>query len=110
MAVDEINAQEASAPGRRQTRPGASDAGDSVQKATSAAQRALSGGGCAAQGSWLSSFTRALPKSPSVWCAPLTHLADKITDRGLASSIVTGVESPGDKGIAQAAALARRPV
>lgn len=111
MAVDEINAQ-----GGIKALSGAklvlvpADAGDSVQKATSAAQRALSGGGiAAAQGAWLSSFTLgATEVSERLGIPWLTHSwADKITDRGFrfvfqSSSVSSRLA---EQGISQAVAL-----
>jgi branched-chain amino acid transport system substrate-binding protein len=113
MAVDEINAQ-----GGIKVLGGAklvlvpADAGDSVQKATSAAQRALSGGGItAAQGSWLSSFTLgATEVSERLGIPWLTHSwSDKITDRGFrfvfqSSSVSSRLA---EQGISQAVALGK---
>jgi branched-chain amino acid transport system substrate-binding protein len=113
MAVDEINAQ-----GGIQALGGAklvlvpADAGDSVQKATSAAQRALSAGGIsAAQGAWLSSFTLGATEVSERLGVPwLTHSwADKITERGFryvfqSSSVSSRLA---EQGIAQAVALGK---
>ena len=111
MAVDEINAQggvKALAGAKLVLVP--ADAGDSVQKATSAAQRALSGGGIsAAQGSWLSSFTLGATEVSERLSVPwLTHSwSDKITDRGFryvfqSSSVSSRLA---EQGLAQVVAL-----
>ena len=111
MAVDEINAQGGiKALGGAKLVLVPADAGDSVQKATSAAQRALSGGGiAAAQGAWLSSFTLgATEVSERLGIPWLTHSwADKITDRGFrfvfqSSSVSSRLA---EQGISQAVAL-----
>jgi branched-chain amino acid transport system substrate-binding protein len=111
MAVDEINAQGGiKALGGAKLVLVPADAGDSVQKATSAAQRALSGGGiAAAQGAWLSSFTLgATEVSERLGIPWLTHSwSDKITDRGFrfvfqSSSVSSRLA---EQGIAQAVAL-----
>jgi branched-chain amino acid transport system substrate-binding protein len=111
MAVEEINAQGGiKALGGAKLVLVPADAGDSVQKATSAAQRALSGGGItAAQGSWLSSFTLgATEVSERLGIPWLTHSwSDKITDRGFrfvfqSSSVSSRLA---EQGISQAVAL-----
>ena len=87
MAIDEINAQGGiKALGGAKVVLVPADAGDSVQQATSAAQRVLSGGGItAAQGAWLSSFTLGATEVSERLGIPWLTLswADKITDRGL---------------------------
>jgi branched-chain amino acid transport system substrate-binding protein len=113
MAVDEINTQGGiKALGGAKLVLVPADAGDSVQKATSAAQRALSGGGiAAAQGAWLSSFTLgATEVSERLGIPWLTHSwSDKITDRGFryvfqSSSVSSRLA---EQGIAQAVALGK---
>jgi branched-chain amino acid transport system substrate-binding protein len=114
MAVDEINTQGGiKALGGAKLVLVPADAGDSVQKATSAAQRALSGGGiAAAQGAWLSSFTLgATEVSERLGIPWLTHSwSDKITDRGFryvfqSSSVSSRLA---EQGIAQAVALGKQ--
>jgi branched-chain amino acid transport system substrate-binding protein len=113
MAVDEINAQGGiKALGGAKLVLVPADAGDSVQKATSAAQRALSGGGItAAQGAWLSSFTLgATEVSERLGIPWLTHSwADKITDRDFryvfqSSSVSSRLA---EQGVEQAVALGK---
>lgn len=86
MAAAEINAQGSIASlGRARIVLVSADAGDSVQKATSAAQRVLGRDEvAAAQGSWLSSFTLgATEVSERLGIPWITHSwSDKITDRG----------------------------
>jgi branched-chain amino acid transport system substrate-binding protein len=113
MAIEEINAQ-----GGIQALHGAkmvlvpADAGDSVQKATSAAQRVLGSGGItAAQGAWLSSFTLGATEVSERLGVPWLTLswADKITERGFryvfqSSSVSSQLA---EQGIAQAVALGK---
>lgn len=113
MAVDEINQQ-----GGIKALNGAklvlvpADAGDSVQKATSAAQRVLSRGKItAAQGSWLSSFTLGATEVSERLGIPWLTLSwsDKITERGFkyvfqSSSVSSKLA---EQGIAQAVTLGK---
>ncbi len=86
MAVDEINAQGGvKALGGAKMVLVTADAGDSVEKAVSAAQRVLSRERVvAAHGSWLSSFTMgATEVSERLQIPWMTHsFADTITERG----------------------------
>ncbi|ETX07114.1 MAG: hypothetical protein ETSY2_13105 [Candidatus Entotheonella gemina] len=111
MAVAEINEQ-----GGIKALDGAqlvlvpADAGDSVQKATSAAQRVLNRGKItAAQGAWLSSFTLGATEVSERLGIPWLTLSwsDKITERGFkyvfqSSSVSSQLA---EQGIAQAVAL-----
>lgn len=111
MAVAEINEQ-----GGIKALGGATlvlvpaDAGDSVQKATSAAQRVLNRGKItAAQGSWLSSFTLGATEVSERLGIPWLTLSwsDKITERGFkyvfqSSSVSSQLA---EQGIVQAVAL-----
>ncbi len=111
MAVAEINEQGGiQALGGAKLVLGPADAGDSVQKATSAAQRVLNRGKItAAQGSWLSSFTLGATEVSERLGIPWLTLSwsDKITERGFkyvfqSSSVSSQLA---EQGIAQAVAL-----
>ena len=86
MAVEDINAQGGiTALGGAKMRLLPADAGDSVQKATSAAQRVLAAGNIsAAQGAWLSAFTLGATEVAERLGIPWLTLswADKMTARG----------------------------
>ncbi|ETW95167.1 MAG: hypothetical protein ETSY1_31720, partial [Candidatus Entotheonella factor] len=111
MAVDEINEQGGiKALGGAKLVLVPADAGDSVQKATSAAQRVLNRGKItAAQGSWLSSFTLGATEVSERLGIPWLTLSwsDKITERGFkyvfqSSSVSSQLA---EQGVAQAVAL-----
>ncbi len=111
MAVAEINDQGGiKALGGAKLVLVPADAGDSVQKATSAAQRVLNRGKItAAQGSWLSSFTLGATEVSERLGIPWLTLSwsDKITERGFkyvfqSSSVSSKLA---EQGIAQAVEL-----
>ncbi len=113
MAVAEINAAGGiKALGGAQLNLVPADAGDSVQKATSAAQRVLSRGKItAAQGAWLSSFTLGATEVSERLGIPWLTLSwsDKITERGFkyvfqSSSVSSQLAR---QGIEQAVALGK---
>lgn len=113
MAVEEINAQGGiTALGGAKMVLVPADAGDSVQKATSAAQRVFDAGNIsAAQGAWLSSFTLGATEVSERLGIPWLTLSwsDKITERGFQYVFQSSPVSSqlAELGLAQAVALGK---
>ena len=113
MAVEEINAQGGiKALGGAKMVLVPADAGDSVQKATSAAQRVFDAGNIsAAQGAWLSSFTLGATEVSERLGIPWLTLSwsDKITERGFRYVFQSSPVSSqlAELGLAQAVALGK---